>query len=107
MKKMSLALSDGLKDLRRQFDAYAHEPLVLAPSDARTLQAICDLLYAEARALENEVSAKRWNEAAQDDARLTDQVLAALQAPDSNIRLFPVIPRPFCDGHPQRPGGAA
>lgn len=107
MAKMSLALSDGLNDLRKQFDAYTHEPLVLAPSDARALQVICDLLYAEARALENEVSAKRWNAAAQVEDQYCARVLAALEEPDTNVRLFPIIPRPFCDGQPQRPGGAA
>lgn len=107
MARMSLDLSDGLAELRRQFNDYTHEPRVLAPSDARTLQEICDVLYARARELENEVSAKRWNEAARLDQRDSDRVLAALQAPDTNIRLFPVIPRPFSDGHPQWPGGAA
>lgn len=105
MAKMSLALSDGLAEMAKLFDDYTHEPRVLSPEDARVFQECCRFLYGHARDLENEVSAKRWNDEAQRDRIVeTGRILAAVRAPGSNVELFPVVPRPFSDG---RSGGAA
>lgn len=103
--RLSLSLSDGIAELRSVFEPYARAPLVLSQKDARALQDCCDVLYQRARKLETEVSQKRWNEAARRE-RLAEEkaVLAAISAPDSNVTLFPVVPRPFSDG---RSGGAA
>lgn len=103
---LSLELSDGLHELLHQFDDYTHEPRVLAPEDARALQACLKMLRTSARNLENEVSAKRWNEdAARDRLAETSTILAEVHRPGTNVRLFPIIPRPFSDGRPK--GGAA
>ena len=103
---LSLELSDGLHQLLHQFDDYTHEARVLSPEDARLLQVCIDQVRAQAGTLENEVSKKRWNEdAARDRLAETDNILAELQRPGSNVRLFPVAPRPFSDGRPK--GGAA
>lgn len=107
MAKMSLDLSDDLARLADNFDQFAHGGLVMDGETVLGIVATLRSLHAAARKLENEVSVRRWNEAALNDRRVSDRVLAALQEPDTNIRLFPVIPRPFTDGHPRRPGGAA
>lgn len=105
MARLSLELSDGLAELRDLLSDYTHEPLVLQPDDARTLMEVCAVLRDRARKLENEVSRGRWNrEARRERLAEADAILAAVAAPESNVRLFPVIPRPFSDG---RSGGAA
>lgn len=102
--RMSLELSDGLVELRHLLDDYQHEPRILDPQDARILSRCIQELTTRARALENEVSQKRWNEIAKAE-RLADMdsIIEAVHRPGSNIALFPVIPRPFSDG---RPGAA-
>lgn len=103
---LSLELSDGLTELLHQFDDYTHEPRVLDPADAQALQACLKVLRTSARNLENEVSAKRWNEdAARDRLAETNTILSEVQRPGTNVCLFPTIPRPFLDGRPK--GGAA
>ncbi len=103
--KMSLELSDGLAELGRLFNDYTHEPRMLRPEDARAFIACCKELREEARRLENEISAKRWNEEAVRDRIVeTGRILDAVRRPGSNVALFPMIPRPFSDGHPV--GGA-
>lgn len=110
-RKFNLELSDGLKELKQQFDQYTHEARVLDPADAMVLQDVCEVLFRRARKLENELSAHRCNEAARrDQDRLGEEsaaIAAELARPDTNLALFPVIPRPFTDGHPRQPGGAA
>lgn len=108
MQKMSLDLSDDLAQLAANFDQFAHGGLVMDGETVLGIAATLRRLHRAARRLENEVSAKRWNEAARLDQRESDRVLAALEEPDTNVRLFPVIPRPFHDGQPfAGPGGAA
>ena len=105
MGRMSLALSDGLTELGQILSDFKHEPRVLAPEDARIL---CDSLAdlrRQARILENQLSAKLWNEAARlDRAAEAERIASAVSEPGSNLVLFPVIPRPFHDG---QPGGRA
>ncbi len=70
----------------------------------RELRAIAAL----AKSLEHEVSRLRWNEQARGDKRQVDKILAAVKAPDSNVTLFPVVPRPaFYQDPPTTPKGAA
>lgn len=112
MSKMSLELSDGLVELSRLLTDYEHEPRVLDPEDARTFRAILRELRLRARSLENEVSRHRWNAAARAEREASkaalDAVIAEISRPGSNIALFPVIHRPFTDGHTGgRPGGRA
>lgn len=99
MAKFSLALSDGLRDLSALFDDYTHEPRTLDPADARAFKECIKLLYRSARDLENELSRRHWNEIASDE-QTTDAVLSEVYRPGSNVRLFPVIARPFHDGRP-------
>lgn len=102
MARLSLALSDGLAELRELLADFAHEPRILDPEDARTLMEVCAVLHGRARKLENEVSAKRWNEDARRERLAeTDAILAAAMEPGGNVTLFPVIARPFSDGHPR------
>ena len=103
MARFSLELSDGIDELARQFQDYTHEARVLDPADAITLISCCRLLKERARQLENEVSAKRWNEAAHseramEERRLTETVICELDRPDTNLMPFPVVHRPFNDG---------
>lgn len=99
MARLSLELSDGLAELRGLLSDYVHEPRILDPEDARTLMDVCAVLRNRARKLENEVSRSRWNrEARHERLAEAETVLAAVAAPESNVRLFPVVPRPFTDG---------
>lgn len=109
MAKMSLELSDTLFELRRELTSrFPAGGMVLDDEQTSLLTQTLKELGVIARRLENEVSRHRWNEQARQDAkrqaRETDRVLAELQRPDTNLRLFPVVPRPFSDG---MPGGAA
>ncbi|RUW41489.1 hypothetical protein EOA37_09510 [Mesorhizobium sp. M2A.F.Ca.ET.015.02.1.1] len=99
MAKMSLHLSDTLNQLGQMLTPFEHEERVLRPHDARTLRRILKELGQEARHIENQLSAKLWN----DQARLerfvdAEAIASAASQPGSNVRLFPVIPRPFTDG---------
>ncbi len=99
MAKMSLELSDGLQQLKRELAEYDHEPRILDPQDARVLIECVELLHQRARDLENEVSAKRWNEEARRDRILEmDRILSEIQRPGTNVRLFPVVERPLFGG---------
>ncbi|WP_054309994.1 hypothetical protein [Mesorhizobium sp. 1M-11] len=99
MAKMSLELSDGLQQLKRLFVDYQHEPRVLEPDDARIIQQCIELCYARARELENEVSAKRWNDEARRDRLVEmDRILSEIQRPGTNVMLFPVVERPIFEG---------
>lgn len=107
--KMSLELSDGLFDLRRLIAAYEHEARVLDPTDARILARCIKELGIMARDMENRLSRLLWNEQARAEqaaeaarcAAEADRIAEAACRPGSNVRLFPVIPRPFSDGGPR------
>lgn len=99
MAKMSLHLSDSLNELGQMLSGFEHEPRVLQPHDARMLRRILKELGQEARTIENQLSAKLWN----DQARLerfvdAEAIASAASQPGSNVMLFPVIPRAFSDG---------
>lgn len=100
--RLSLELSDGLTELSALFTEYEHEPRILDPEDARTIRACISELRAAARRLENEISARRWNEEARKDrAAELRRAIAEIERPGSNVTPFPVIARPFSDGHPR------
>ncbi|MER8814362.1 hypothetical protein [Mesorhizobium sp. M0965] len=104
-ERMSLALSDGLSELRDLISDYQHEPRILDPEDARVLCECITELRGKARDIENRLSCKVWNDQAQAEREAeADRIAEAACRPGSNVRLFPVIPRPFSDG---RPRGAA
>ncbi|MEO9612609.1 MAG: hypothetical protein ABJG86_09850 [Nitratireductor sp.] len=97
----SLDLSDGLVELSLLFVEYEHEVKILDPEDARTIRSIIRELRLRARALENEVSRSRWNNRCRlqnAGHRNADTIIAAVETPGSNVRLFPIIHRPFSDG---------
>ncbi len=99
--KMSLEVSDGLAELSKLLADYEHEPRVMQPDDASTLRACLKVLRNAARRLENEVSQKRWNAEAKHDRIVeTEVILSEVTRPGTNVLLFPIIPRPFSDGHP-------
>lgn len=92
-------LSDDLSALLRSFNDYRHGGMSL---DSDAVEALCthlEQMGREARLLENAVSRHLWNQAAaRDEAKQTERVLAALAKPNSNVALFPVIPRPVYGG---------
>ncbi|CAN7164222.1 hypothetical protein LJR234_000324 [Mesorhizobium amorphae] len=101
-ERMSLALSDGLTELGQLLSDYQHEPRILDPEDARTLGDCIKELSRMARAMENRLSAAIWNEQARiEREHEADRIASAASLPGSNIKLFPVIPRPFSDGGPR------
>lgn len=109
MAKMSLALSDGLFELRRNLTGtYPSGGMVLDDEQADNLFKLLKELGVMARRLENEISRHRWNEQAMRDkkriAEETRRVIAEIERPGTNVALFPVVARPFSDG---LPGGAA
>lgn len=105
MARMSLDLSDDLAQLAANFDSFAHGGIVMDGETVIGIATTLRSLHRAARALENEVSRKRWNESARlERMEETGRVLAELTRPGSNVTLFPVIRRPFSDG---RPTGAA
>lgn len=67
------------------------------PNELREIAAL-------AKANEHEIIRNRWNEQGRADRKQTEKVLAAIQATDSNVKLFPVIARP---AFYQDPKGAA
>lgn len=102
MALFSLELSDGLTNLADDLDQFVHGGIVLDGDTVARLVAHLRTLKRRARELENEVSRKRWNRAAREEqARETSAILAEIQRPGSNVALFPVVPRPFADGHPR------
>lgn len=104
-ERMSLELSDGLAEIDSIVSEFQHEPRILDPNDARILGDRIKQLRHRARDLENRVSRDMWNEAARAERDAEAERIAELAfQPGSNVRLFPVIPRPFSDG---RPGGRA
>lgn len=95
MTRLTLELSDGIAELRQEFEPYAREEMVLTPRNARALQICCDLLYRRAREMETELSQHLSNEAARRDRAIDAQRIAAeLERPDTNVTLFPVVARP-------------
>ncbi|RWN30150.1 MAG: hypothetical protein EOR97_17415 [Mesorhizobium sp.] len=104
-ERMSLDLSDGLAEIDGLLAEFQHEPRILDPNDARMMGERLKQLRHQARALENRLSAKLWNDqAAADREAEAERIAEAAFQPGSNVCLFPVIPRPFSDG---RPGGRA
>ncbi|SDA39431.1 hypothetical protein [Mesorhizobium qingshengii] len=104
-ERMSLALSDGLSELRGLISDYQHEPRILDPQDARVLCECIKELRDKARVIETRLSQKVWNDQARAERQAeADRIAEAVVRPGSNVCLFPVIPRPFSDG---RPGGRA
>ncbi|UVK45346.1 hypothetical protein BPNPMPFG_000873 [Mesorhizobium sp. AR07] len=104
-ERLSLALSDGLSELRDLISDYQHEPRTLDPEDARVLCECIAELHSKAREIENRLSCKVWNDQARTERDAeAERIAEAAFRPGSNIRLFPAIQRPFSDG---RPGGRA
>jgi hypothetical protein len=102
MTRLSLDLSGGLTNLAADFDQFVNGGLILDGEAVARLVAHLRKLKLRARELENEVSASRWNKAAREDrAREARAILAEAVRPGSNVTLFPVIARPFSDGHPR------
>ena len=101
-EKLSLALSDGLFELRRSFAAtFPSGGMVLDDEQTDQLVTLLKEFGAMARRLENEVSRSRWNEPAlRDRIAEAEKILAETKRPGSNVALFPVVPRPFQDGNP-------
>ncbi len=105
MARMSLDLSDDLATLAQYFDQFAHGGIAMDGETVLGIVATLRDLHRAARKLEMEVSRKRWNDAAQvERAQEMRRVLDEATRPGSNVKLFPVIHRPFSDG---LSGGAA
>lgn len=106
MATLSLELSDGLRALRECLAELARNRRPITSREAAALDRSCVLLEARARELECEVSRHRWNEAARKERRAaeTARLLAETKRPGSNVKLFPVAPRPV---PVHQPNGAA
>jgi hypothetical protein len=96
MKKNFHAVSDTLFGMAKLFGEYASGQRIAGERDVRILQKLARRLGSEALEMEHEISRHRWNEEARRE-RETEIVLDQIRDPDSNIRLFPVVPRPFGD----------
>ena len=98
MAHLSLDLSDDLAQLAVNFDQFSHGGLTM---DSETVLGIVKTLRGlskMARQLENEISRRRWNEAAlYDEARRTG----------SNVTLFPAAGKHRRSGKKQTPAGAS
>lgn len=97
MKPNFYEVSDSLAALKGLFTM--HETVTLSEEGVRLIAKELERLRGLAREMENEVSCQRWN--AMGAADLTANVLKAIEAPGTNVALFPVVPRPaFSDGGP-------
>lgn len=103
MARMSHELSDGLRDLARDMAVFSPGGLVLDTENLNRLVAMVRKYRNLALSLENEVSASRWNNRGRLQVAGFDDpaaVIAAVETPGSNVRLFPMLSRPFSDGRP-------
>lgn len=101
MSRMSLELSDELSQLATDFDQFSHGGIVMDGDTVFGIVVKINKLKRLARMLENEVSQKRWNDAARaDSSHELHRVLDEATRPGTNVKLFPVIRRPFSDGQP-------
>ncbi|MGO4558292.1 hypothetical protein [Mesorhizobium sp. 2RAF21] len=106
MSKNIYELSDQLFQLRRDF--LPHEIGGVFLSAERVRQLTDGLMNLGQAALKeaHEISRHRWNLQAQAERDLDGERIAELASqPGTNVRLFPIVPRPFSDGRPK--GGAA
>ncbi|MCR9122976.1 MAG: hypothetical protein NXH91_11965 [Phyllobacteriaceae bacterium] len=93
-------VSNRLAALRDRLGPMAHGGCHLLSCDVVALMEELADLSGLAKRLENEISARRWNEKARADRDALDTatVLAQVQQNNSNLVLLPVVPRPFNDG---------
>lgn len=98
---MNLEVSVALLQLRRGYAEFQHGGHVMTSEEVTGLVALLRELGAMARRLENENSRHRWNEAARRERGQAQAVMDAIASPNSNVALFPIVPRPFSDGHPR------
>lgn len=91
-------LSDRLKRLADAFEPNG-QSVQLAPRDIANFHAVFQGLRVQALALENEISRRRWNDAARQD-RETRAVVEALFDADTGkvVTLFPDRAPAFSDG---------
>lgn len=93
-------VSNALDSLRDRLSSAAHGGRYLTSGEAIALMDELQGLRDHARALENEVSAHRWNEAGRID-RASERdatVLHSIVADDSNVVVFPMIMRDRPEG---------
>lgn len=105
MKANFYELSDSIAALKGLFTM--HQTVTLNEEGVRLIAKELERLRQLARQLENKVSCQRWNRmGAPDETALTAKVIRAIEAPGTNVALFPVIARPaFSDGGPSPSGG--
>lgn len=89
------ALSDRIDRLIARFEEHGDGVTMNAEGVTWMIGELANLRLM-AGAMGNEISRCRWNQAAM--AENTAAVLTAIRAEGSNVRLFPVVPRPFADG---------
>ena len=100
-------VSDHLKEVTRAVKECRHGGLYMDGENLESFIARLQQLTGMAVDLENALSRETWNRRAAGDASMKAKreaaVLAAMQIPGTNIRLFPVVPRPR--PQPGRNGG--
>lgn len=101
------AATDGLSVIIRHLADFENCGLVLDGDGVAELSLQLKAIRRIVQRLENEVSAARWNRLGEPDADAPlarmQGLMRALEAQGSNVRLFPVVPRP----RPQDGGTAA
>lgn len=106
MSKNIYELSDQLFQLRRDFLPHEIGGVYLSPEHVRQLTDGLMKMGQLALKDAHEISRHRWNLLAQTDRDVEGgRIAEAACRPDSNVYLFPIVPRPFSDGRPE--GGAA
>lgn len=98
-KENFYALSDGIRALRDRLSGFDATGVIMSGEAVRQFRAQLTELLVLAGRQENEISRCRWNDQAREDRVLqAESVLREVMRPNGNVRLFPVIPRPFHDG---------
>lgn len=103
MGKARSSVSESLSQLRRFFADYEGTGVQLSGDAVRTLRSELKEMLIAARQIEHAAERSDWKRQPRADRETANAVVAELGRPDSNLRLFPVIHRPFHDGR----GGAA
>lgn len=95
---MAEYVSDHLKAISRRLAECRHGGIVLNGEGLESFIRRIDEVTEMARELECALSKSEWNRRAAGDkvrkAQRQAQVLAAIRVPGTNVRLFPVVPRP-------------
>lgn len=86
--------SDRLFTVLTKFADFEQSGLTITSDGVRALRTELREIEALSKAQAHEISRHRWNAQARADTRRLDEVYAIAQAPNSNVAILPVVPRP-------------